>query len=222
MNERRKTKKEVDGVGKRRKKSEKRQRRREKGAIGARVEETPGVECELARDTRKAKEQDRGEVQGGTAERRVDPEEESSGGCSGATRTERREKERESKTRTRRDRYTIVRRRKGEATRSWSISASKTAEPQRELDKDRRKRREGAKRGPVIFQQRGAQNFNGLSRSGEARAGAGGLRGRICERESEIMRPVNEDQTVKEINPHINMSLEESLSLSFLTGILYY
>lgn len=106
-----------------------------------------------------------------------------------------------------------MRRRKGEVTRSWSISASETGRLQRKPDEDRRKRRGGAKGGAVIFQQCGAQNFNGLSRSGEARAGAGGLRGRICERESEIMRPVNEDQTVKEINPHINMSPEEAPTL---------
>lgn len=34
------------------------------------------------------------------------------------------------------------------------------------------------------------------------------------------MRPVNEDQTVKEINPHINMSPEESLSLSYSHSFL--
>lgn len=75
-----------------------------------------------------------------------------------------------SKIRTIRDREAIVRRRKGEATRSWSISTSETVEFQRQLDEDGRKRRGGAKRGPVIFQQRGAQNFNGLSRSGEAKS----------------------------------------------------
>lgn len=128
--------------------------------------------------------------------------------------------ERERERRTRKDREAIVRRRKGEVTCSWSISASETEQFQREPDEDGRKRRERAKGGAVIFQQCGAQNFNGLSRSGEARAGAGGLRGGICERESEIMRPVNEDQTVKEINPHINMSPEESptlFSLLFLS-----
>jgi len=74
--------------------------------------------------------------------------------------------------------------------------------------------------GSVIFQQCGAQNFNGHQGCGKSGAGTTGtgLRGGICERKSEIMRTVNEDQTVKEINPHINMSPEESpclLSFSF-------
>lgn len=111
--------------------------------------------------------------------------------------------------------------------RSRSIGASERRCSETRYDQD-----EGAdgKTGgrTVIFQQCGAQNFNGLSGgTGRQRTGSGGLRGGICERESEIMRPVNEDQTVKEINPHINMSPEEvplpppSLCLHF-AGILYY
>lgn len=58
MRDRRKTRKEIGGAGERRSDNDKRQRGREKGAIGAGVEETPVVEYELVRDVRKEKEQD--------------------------------------------------------------------------------------------------------------------------------------------------------------------